>query len=137
MATKRSASGSGTNMANGAIYSLQYDLVGTSSRFALIATQPFLIVRPQDSIRQGPCRACVAWLKANTDKASQGIPASARPTRGRHLPADAIGARWPLVPYRSAGLSMQDLIRPQYRCHARHSGVSMRRCASGNIKAMR
>src|ERR1700754_243673 len=34
----------GTNMANGAIYSLQYDLVTDFEPIALIATQPFLIV---------------------------------------------------------------------------------------------
>ena len=34
----------GTNMANGAIYSLQYDLVADFEPIALIATQPFLIV---------------------------------------------------------------------------------------------
>src|SRR2546429_3168908 len=34
----------GTNMANGAIYSLQYDLIADFEPIALISTQPFLIV---------------------------------------------------------------------------------------------
>src|SRR5262245_35169232 len=61
----------GTNMANGAIYSLQYDLLSDFEPIALIATQPFLV----DSRKTMPAnnlREFVAWLKANADKASQG-----------------------------------------------------------------
>ena len=53
----------------------------------------------------------LSWLKTNTDKASQGNSGIGTPSHvaGIFL-QNAIGARWPLVPYRSAGLSMQDLV---------------------------
>src|SRR5690348_14411657 len=61
----------GTNMANGAIYSLQYDLIADFEPIALIATQPFLIVarktHPAKDLKE-----LVAWLKANADKATEG-----------------------------------------------------------------
>ena len=53
----------------------------------------------------------IAWLKANPDKASQGNSGIGTPS---HVAGiffqNAIGARYQMVPYRSAGLSMQDLV---------------------------
>ena len=61
----------GTNVANGAIYPLQFDLMKDFEPVALIATQPFLIVSrktlPADNLT-----GLIAWLKANADKVSQG-----------------------------------------------------------------
>src|SRR3982075_933693 len=61
----------GTNVANGAIYPLQYDLLADFEPISLIATQPFLIVSrktlPADNLT-----GLISWLKANADKASQG-----------------------------------------------------------------
>src|SRR3954452_617335 len=61
----------GTNMANGAIYSLQYDLVADFEPIALISTQPFLIVA-RKTMPANNLTEMISWLKANTDKASQG-----------------------------------------------------------------
>src|SRR5579864_4412935 len=61
----------GTNMANGAIYPLQYDLLADLEPVGLIASQPFLIVArrtmPANSLPD-----LIAWLKANAGKASEG-----------------------------------------------------------------
>src|SRR5689334_14546835 len=125
----------GTNMANGAIYSLQYDLVKDFEPIALISTQPFLIVarktHPAKDLKE-----LVAWLKANTDKASQGNSGIGTPSHvaGVFL-QNAIGARWPLVPYRSAGLSMQDLVAGNIDLTLDTPAVSMPQVRSGNIKA--
>jgi tripartite-type tricarboxylate transporter receptor subunit TctC len=48
---------------------------------------------------------------------------------------NAIGARWPLVPYRSAGLSMQDLVAGNIDLTLDTPAVSMPQVRSGNIKA--
>src|SRR5882762_881844 len=125
----------GTNMANGAIYSLQYDLVADFEPIALIATQPFLIVARKTHPAKDLAEL-VAWLKANTDKASQGNSGIGTPSHvaGVFL-QNAIGARWPLVPYRSAGLSMQDLIAGNIDLTLDTPAVSMPQVRSGNIKA--
>jgi tripartite-type tricarboxylate transporter receptor subunit TctC len=90
----------GTNMANGAIYSLQYDLVADFEPIALIATQPFLIVTRKNHPAKD-LKELVAWLKANADKASQGNSGIGTPSHvaGVFL-QNALGARWQLVPYR-------------------------------------
>src|SRR5262245_8243211 len=97
-------------MANGAIYSLQYDLLTDFEPIALVSSQPFLIVarktHPTKDLKER-----VAWLKANTDTASQGNSGIGTTSHVAGVfVQNAIGARWQLVPYRSAVLSKQDLV---------------------------
>src|SRR5438477_6473592 len=61
----------GTNVASGAIYPLQFDLLKDLEPVALIATQPFLIVS-RKTLPANDLKELIAWLKANADKASQG-----------------------------------------------------------------
>jgi len=61
----------GTNVANGAIYSLDFDLLNDFEPVGLVATQPFLIdarkTMPANNLKE-----LIAWLKANADKATMG-----------------------------------------------------------------
>src|SRR5207302_234880 len=100
----------GTNVANGAIYRLPYDLVEDFEPIALVATQPFLIVA-RKTMPANNLRELIAWLKANADKASQGNSGIGTPSHvAGILFQNTIGTKFQLVPYRSAGLSMQDLV---------------------------
>src|SRR5262249_6385394 len=103
----------GTNMANGAIYPLQYDLVQDFEPVALIASQPFLIVA-RKTMPANNLADLIAWLKANAGKASEGNSGVGTPSHvAGILFQNLIGARYQMVPYRSAGLSMQDLVAGQ------------------------
>jgi tripartite-type tricarboxylate transporter receptor subunit TctC len=125
----------GTNMANGAVYTLQYDLLKDFEPIALIATQPFLIVT-RKTMPASDLKELVAWLKANPDKATQGNSGIGTPSHvaGVFL-QNAVGAKWPLVPYRSAGLSMQDLVAGNIDLTLDTPAVSMSQVRAGNIKA--
>jgi tripartite-type tricarboxylate transporter receptor subunit TctC len=125
----------GTNMANGAIYTLQYDLLKDFEPIALIATQPFLIVT-RKTMPANDLKELIAWLKANPDKATQGNSGIGTPSHvaGVFL-QNAVGAKWPLVPYRSAGLSMQDLVAGNIDLTLDTPAVSMPQVRTGNIKA--
>ncbi len=125
----------GTNMANGAIYTLPYDLVKDFEPIALIATQPFLIVA-RKTMPAKDLAELVAWLKANADKVSQGNSGIGTPSHvaGVFL-QNAIGARWQLVPYRSAGLTMQDLVAGNIDITLDTPAISMSQVRAGNIKA--
>ena len=59
----------GTNVASGAIYPLQFDLIKDFEPVALIATQPFLIVAKK-TMPANNLVELIAWLKANAGKAS-------------------------------------------------------------------
>jgi len=125
----------GTNVANGAIYPLQYDLLQDFEPVALISTQPFLI----DSRKTMPAndlKGLIAWLKANTEKATEGNSGVGTPSHvACILLQNTLGIRWQMVPYRSAGLSMQDLVAGQIDILLDTPAVSMPQIASGNIKA--
>jgi tripartite-type tricarboxylate transporter receptor subunit TctC len=102
---------------------------------ALIATQPFLIVT-RKTMPASDLKELVAWLKANPDKATQGNSGIGTPSHvaGVFL-QNAVGAKWPLVPYRSAGLSMQDLVAGNIDLTLDTPAVSMSQVRAGNIKA--
>src|SRR5215468_6276027 len=103
----------GTNMANGAIYPLQYDLVQDFEPIALIATQPFMIVA-RKTMPANNLQELIAWLKANSDKAYMGNSGVGTPSHvAGILFQNLLGTRWTMVPYRSAGLSIQDLVAGQ------------------------
>src|SRR6478672_3928464 len=61
----------GTNVASGAIYPLNFDLVNDFEPVGLISTQPFLVVA-RKTMQAENLKDLVGWLRANQDKASQG-----------------------------------------------------------------
>jgi tripartite-type tricarboxylate transporter receptor subunit TctC len=125
----------GTNVASGAIYPLQFDLLKDLEPVALIATQPFLIVA-RKTMPANNLRELIAWLKANKDKASQGNSGIGTPSHvGGIMFQKAIGTSFTLVPYRSAGQSMQDLVAGNIDMLLDTPAVSMPQVRGGNIKA--
>jgi tripartite-type tricarboxylate transporter receptor subunit TctC len=125
----------GTNVANGAVYTLPYDLLKDFEPIALIATQPFLIVT-RKTMPAKDLKELVAWLKANSDKASQGNSGIGTPSHvGGVFFQNAIGVRFQLVPYRSAGLSMQDLVAGNIDLTLDTPAISLSQLRAGNIKA--
>ncbi len=125
----------GTNMANGAIYPLQYDLVQDFEPIALIATQPFMIVA-RKTMPANNLAELIAWLKANAGKASMGNSGVGTPSHvAGILFQNLIGARWTMVPYRSAGLSIQDLVAGQIDVMLDTPAVSGALVTSGTLKA--
>jgi tripartite-type tricarboxylate transporter receptor subunit TctC len=100
----------GTNMANGAIYPLDFDLLNDFEPIALAVTQPFFI----DSRKTLPAnnlKELIAWLKTNGEKTTEGNSGVGSPSHiAGVLLQKTLGLKWQMVPYRSAGLSMQDLV---------------------------
>lgn len=125
----------GTNVANGAVYTLPYDLLKDFEPIALISTQPFLIVArktmPADNLKD-----LIAWLKANAGKASQGNSGIGTPSHvGGIFFQNAIGTRFAMVPYRSAGQSIQDLVAGNIDVMLDTPAISLPQLRNGNIKA--
>ncbi|HEY6259122.1 MAG TPA: tripartite tricarboxylate transporter substrate-binding protein, partial [Xanthobacteraceae bacterium] len=125
----------GTNMANGAIYPLQYDIIGDFDPVALIANQPFLI-DSRKSLEVNDLKGLIAWLKANPDKATEGNSGIGTPSHvAGILLQNTLGIHWQMVPYRSAGLSMQDLVAGQIDILLDTPAVSLPQVQAGTIKA--
>jgi tripartite-type tricarboxylate transporter receptor subunit TctC len=125
----------GTNMANGAIYSLDFDLVKDFEPIALVATQPFMI----DSRKALPAnnlKGLIAWLKQNGDKTTEGNSGVGSPSHiAGILLQQTLGLKWQMVPYRSAGLSMQDLVAGTVDIALDAPAVVMPQFQAGTVKS--
>ena len=124
----------GTNVANGAIYDLGFDLLNDFEPVGLVATQPFLI----DARKNFPAnnlKELVAWLKANPGKATMGTSGVGSPSHvAGVLMEQLVGAKWQMVAYRSAGLAQQDLLSGVTDLQLDTPAVSLPYVKSGALK---
>ncbi len=124
----------GTNVANGAIYPLSYDLMKDFAPVGLIATQPFFVVAKK-SMPAGNLKELIAWLRANADKATVGNSGVGSPSPvAAFLFMKAIGAKLTMVPYRGAGESTQALLAEQIDVLLNTPAVSVAQMKAGAIK---
>jgi tripartite-type tricarboxylate transporter receptor subunit TctC len=122
-----------THVANGATFSLAYDVVKDFEPVALLSSNPFLILAKK-AMPADDLKGLIAWLKANPDKASQAIP-----TAGSHVAGilfqKETGTRFAFVPYRGGGPAMQDLVAGQIDMMIIQAAVALPQVRAGTIKA--
>jgi tripartite-type tricarboxylate transporter receptor subunit TctC len=81
-------------------------------------------------------KGLIAWLKANADRATEGNSGIGSPSHVAGLLfQNTIGVHFQMVPYRSAGLSMQDLVAGQIDVLLDTPAVSMSQVNAGTLKA--
>jgi len=125
----------GTNMANGAIYPLDFDLVNDFEPIGLVATQPFLI-NARKTMPANNLKELIAWLKANAATVSEGNSGVGSPSHvAGILFQNTLGLHWQMVPYRSAGLSMQDLVAGITDIELEAPAIAMPQVNAGAIKS--
>jgi tripartite-type tricarboxylate transporter receptor subunit TctC len=126
--------GSGTtHVANGAIYSLNYDVVTSFEPVSMLTIQPMVIVAKK-TMQADRLQDLIAWLRANPDKASQGTAGAGSTS---HLAGIffqmATGTRYQFVPYRNTG--MQDLMAGLIDLMIDPAANSVPQVRAGTIKA--
>ena len=126
--------GSGTtHVANGAIYSLNYDVVTSFEPVSMLTIQPMVIVAKK-TMQADTLHDLIAWLRANPDKASQGTAGAGSTS---HLAGIffqmATGTRYQFVPYRNTG--MQDLMAGLIDLMIDPAANSVPQVRAGTIKA--
>jgi len=124
----------GTNVANGAIYNLDFDLLNDLDPIALVATQPFLIdarkTMPANNLKE-----LIVWLKQNGDKTTMGNSGVGSPSHvAGVLMENMLGLKWQMVSYRSAGLATQDLLAGTIDILLDTPAVSLPHVKSGDLK---
>jgi tripartite-type tricarboxylate transporter receptor subunit TctC len=125
----------GTNVASGAIYKLNFDLMKDLEPIGLIATQPFLVVS-RGNMPANNLKELIAWIKANPNKATEGNSGVGSPSHvSGILLQKAIGTPIQMVPYRGAGESTQALMAGQIDVMLNTPAVSMGQLAAHTIKA--
>ena len=125
----------GTNVANGAIYNLGFDLLNDFEPIALVATQPFLIdtrkTMPANNLKE-----LVAWLKTNGDKTTMGTSGVGTPSHvAGVLMENMLGLHWQMVAYRIAGLATNDLLAGITDIQLDTPAVSLPHVRAGALKA--
>jgi tripartite-type tricarboxylate transporter receptor subunit TctC len=124
-----------THVVNGAVYSLQYDLLKDLEPVAMIGANPMLIVgkaaMPATNLRE-----MIAWVKANQERVNVG---TAGPGSGTHISGvyfqNAIGASLQFIPYKGSGPAMQDLVGGQIDMMVDPMSNSLPQVRGGRIKA--
>jgi tripartite-type tricarboxylate transporter receptor subunit TctC len=102
-----------TNMLLGGLYALQFDLLGDLAPVIQIANEPLMIVGKK-ALPANDLKEAIAWLKANSDKATIGIPAVGGTGHLAGLSfLKETGTQAQFVPYRGNGPALQDLVAGQ------------------------
>jgi tripartite-type tricarboxylate transporter receptor subunit TctC len=121
-----------TNVMNGAVYSLRYDVLNDFAPISPLVTAPSILF----SRRTMPAKdlnELIGWLKANPDKASAGSSGVIHHLRYEFFKKET-GTQFTLVPYRGSTPAMQDLVAGQIDLlFEGPNGLSLVR--AGSIKA--
>src|SRR5580692_3795506 len=124
-----------SQVANGALYALQYDLLNDFEPISLISSFPQLIVA-RNTMPATDLAGLIAWLQANPDKASEGIPGvgSIAHVSGVFF-QNVTGTRFQFVPYRGTAPAMQDLVAGRIDLMFDAPASSLPQMRAGRIKA--
>lgn len=126
---------SNTHVVNGALYSLQYDVVKDFQPIALVTDTPLLIVAKK-TVPANDLQGFFSWLKANSDEvsAATGGVGSVEHITGV-LFQNLTGTRIQFIPYDGGGPAMRDLVGGQVDMMVSPPTPAVPHIRSGNIKA--
>jgi len=125
----------GTNVANGAIYKLGYDLVADLEPVVLLPSNPMIIVS-KNAVPAKSLKELLAWLKARPAPAAAGTAGAGS---GSHIAGlyfeNVTGIKLQYVPYRGTGPAMNDLVAGQIDIIVDQLSNSINQVRAGNIRA--
>jgi tripartite-type tricarboxylate transporter receptor subunit TctC len=101
----------GTHVQNGALYSLSYHVLNDFAPFSPVARFSQVLLA-RNTMPAKDLNELIAWLKANPNKASAGVPALANRLQANFFQKET-GRHFSLVPYRGGAPVMQDLVAGQ------------------------
>jgi tripartite-type tricarboxylate transporter receptor subunit TctC len=122
-----------TNVLNGAVYPLSYDLIRDFEPISLLTNAPAFIVANR-AVPAKDLKELIAWLKANPDKVTAGTFATWGRLFGAYFQQTS-GTHMQFVPYRGAAPAMQDLIAGHINLMFDQAANSLPQLNGGRIKA--
>jgi tripartite-type tricarboxylate transporter receptor subunit TctC len=125
-----------THVANGAAYSLPYDVLRDFEPLALLGTNPGLVVA-RKTLPADDLKGLIAWLKTHPGQASVGTvgPGSPQHIFGVFF-QNLTDTRFQFVPYRSVASAMPDLVSGQIDLLIDNPTNSLPQVRAGAIKAL-
>jgi tripartite-type tricarboxylate transporter receptor subunit TctC len=124
-----------TLVLNGAIFSLQYNVLKDFAPVALISNSRGALFVVKKAMPSNDLKGFIAWLKAYPDKALLGHPGvgSSPHLNGIHF-QNITSTRFQFVPYRGMGPAMQDLLAGQIDMMFVGGETSLPQVRAGSIK---
>src|SRR6201747_3231271 len=123
----------GTHVLNGAVYTLQYDVLNDFEPVALVGNGPQLIIG-KPKLPAKDLRELIGWLKDN--KATAGTPG---PGSGAHIAGvffqNLTDTSFTFVPYRGAGPALNDLMAGHIDLMFDQASNSLAQVRAGTVKA--
>src|SRR5215467_12234017 len=124
----------GTHVVNGAVYTLQHDLLSDFEPIALLSSTPLLVLA-RNAVPAMELMALIAWLKANSAKTSFGTSGPGSPSHaGGLLLQKLTGTQVQYVPYRGGAQVLQALIASQIDVGLGALSTSLPAVREGKIK---
>ena len=124
----------GTNVANGAIYKLGYDLVADLEPVVLLPSNPMIIVS-KNAVPAKSLKELLAWLKAKSTPAAAGTAGAGS---GSHIAGlyfeNVTGIKLQYVPYRGTGPALNDLVAGQIDLIVDQLSNSINQVRAGTIR---
>src|SRR6202049_2046272 len=125
----------GTHVANGAIYTLGYDLVTDLEPVVLLPSNPMIIVS-KNAVPAKSLQELLAWLKARPTPATAGTAGAGS---GSHIAGlyfeNVSGIKLQYVPYRGTAPAMNDLVAGQIDLIVDQASNYLGQVRAGNIRA--
>src|SRR5258708_27679562 len=121
------------HVANGVVYTLNYDLQKDFEPVGLLSINPQLILA-RKALPADDLKGLAAWMKANPGKATLANQQASAQTAGVLL-QQLTGTSLLLVPYRGGGPAMQDLIAGHIDLLVIQAAAAMPQVRAGTIKA--
>ena len=125
----------GSNVANGALYKLPYDLLKDFEPVSMLPLEANLILATA-SLPANNLNEFIAWLKANAGKATGGTSGVGGPSHVAGLLFQQLtGIHYQLVPYRGAGPAIQDLVAGRLDTMITGPSIALPLVRDGKLKA--
>jgi tripartite-type tricarboxylate transporter receptor subunit TctC len=125
----------GTNVANGAIYKLGYDLVADLEPVVLLPSNPMIIVS-KNAVPAKSLKELLAWLKSRPAPPTAGTAGAGS---GSHIGGlyfeNVSGIKLQYVPYRGTAPALNDLVAGQIDIIVDQTSNSINQVRGGNIRA--
>lgn len=124
----------GTNVLNGVVHKLKYDLLRDLEPVSLLATNPHLIVS-RSTVPARNLDELIAWVRANQDKISSGHSGAGS---GSHISGlffqRLTGTNFPFVAHRGAGPILQSLMAGHIDLFFDQASNTLPHLSSGKIR---
>jgi tripartite-type tricarboxylate transporter receptor subunit TctC len=125
----------GTHVANGAIYSLPYDVLADLEPVVMLPSNPMVVVS-KPALPAKTLKEVLAWLKANQATATAGTAGAGS---GSHIAGvyleSLTGLKLQYVPYRGTAPALNDLVGGQIDIIVDQASNSMQQIRAGRIRA--